>query len=257
MGFGLFDLSGKVCVVTGAGRGLGKAMALGLAEAGATVVAAARSLDEVEATAGEIAAAGGEAFALACDATDRAQVQALIDATLARAGGLDVMVANHGIALRRPAESLELEAWQRALEVNLTGAFNCAQLAARAMLAAGRGGSIIVTSSTASLVGFEGLLAYGASKGGVDQMVRQMAVEWGPKGIRVNAVNPGYTTHRMRGSEDRPDRPNLEEEVRQMTPLGRSGAPREFVGPVIFLASEAASFVNGVILPVDGGYCAK
>ena len=119
------------------------------------------------------------------------------------------------------------------------------------------GGSIIVTSSTASLVAFENLLAYGASKGGVDQMVRQMALEWGRHGIRVNAVNPGYTTHGMRTSaEPREEDEAFEVAIRNRTPLGRRGTPEEFIGPVVFLASEASSFITGVCLPVDGGYCA-
>ena len=125
------------------------------------------------------------------------------------------------------------------------------------MIAQGDGGSIVVTSSTGSLVGFQGLTAYGASKGGVDQMVRQLALEWGPHNIRVNAMNPGYTDNPMRGSESRSVNESLEEEIRAMTPMARRGKVREFVGPVVFLASEAASFVTGVILPVDGGYCAK
>jgi NAD(P)-dependent dehydrogenase (short-subunit alcohol dehydrogenase family) len=257
MGSTLFDLTGKVALVTGGGRGLGKAMALGLAEAGAKLVVAARSRGEVEASAAEIAAAGGEALAVTCDATDRGQVQAMIETTLERFGDLDIMVVNHGVAAAAPAESLDAETWTRTIEVNMTGAFNCAQAAARCMIDKGHGGSIIVTSSTASLVGFEGLLAYGASKGGVDQMVRQMAVEWGPKDIRVNAVNPGYTANHMRGSEARHADPELEAELRRMTPMGRRGEVSEFVGPVIFLASDAASFVSGITLPVDGGYCAK
>ena len=158
------------------------------------------------------------------------------------------MVVNHGILGAAAAEELELASWRRTLEVNLTGAFSCAQAAARQMIAQGDGGAIVFTSSTASMVGFEQLLAYGVSKGGIDQMVRQLAVEWGPYQIRVNAINPGYTTHGMReGGERKSDPP--EELLRQMTPMGRRGAPEEMVGPALFLASEAASFVTGVCLP--------
>ncbi len=142
------------------------------------------------------------------------------------------------------------------MSANVTGCFNCAQLVARRMIANGRGGSIVLISSTASLVGFPGLLAYGVSKGGVDQMVRQMAVEWGVHGIRVNAINPGYTTHHMRGSEARNDDDALEARIRDTTPMRRRGTPEEFAGPAVFLASDASSFVTGTVLPVDGGYCA-
>ncbi len=120
----------------------------------------------------------------------------------------------------------------------------------------GGGGSIVLISSNASLVGFRGLLAYGASKGGVDQMVRQMAVEWGAHGIRVNALNPGYTTHHMRGSEAEYEDPAYNAEIAARTPLGRAGEPHGFVGPAIFLASEASSFVTGTVMLVDGGWCA-
>ena len=118
------------------------------------------------------------------------------------------------------------------------------------------GGSIILISSTGSLVGFNGLAAYGASKGGVDQLCRQLAVEWGPHDIRVNCVNPGYTTHNMRGTDTRHAAADLNEEMRRMTPMQRRGTPEEMAAPVVFLASPAASFISGVVIPVDGGYCA-
>ena len=252
----LFDLTGKVVIVTGSGRGLGKAIARGVGAAGAAVVVSARTAKEVETTAGELRDAGITVAAVPFDATIRSDCQRLIEETIRRFGKLDVIVVNHGISEARPAEDVDEESWQRIMHVNLTGAFNCAQLAARQMIAQGRGGSIIFISSTASLVGFRNLLAYGASKGGVDQMMRQMAVEWGTHNIRVNAINPGYTTHDVRGTESRHADPALNEEIKRMTPLERRGTPEEFVGPAIFLASEASSFVTGVALPVDGGYCA-
>src|SRR5689334_25021349 len=120
----------------------------------------------------------------------------------------------------------------------------------------GSAGSIVLISSTSSMTGSNNLVAYGASKGGVDQLCRQLAVEWGPHGIRVNAVNPGYTSNDMVGTEARHAAPGLNEEIKRMTPLGRRGTVAEIAGPVVFLASDAASYVNGVCLAVDGGYCA-
>ncbi|HTO80633.1 MAG TPA: SDR family oxidoreductase, partial [Methylomirabilota bacterium] len=173
-----------------------------------------------------------------------------------RSGGLDIAVVNHGIGFAVAAVETTEEQFRRTVEINLTGCFNVAQAAGRQMIRQGRGGSIILTSSTGSLVGFEGLTAYGASKGGVDQLCRQLAVEWGPHDIRVNCVNPGYTTHDMRGGAGRGAQPDADEDVRRMTPMRRRGTPEEIAAPVVFLASPAASFVNGIILPVDGGYCA-
>lgn len=253
----LFDLTGKVAFVTGGGRGLGQAMALGLAAAGAKVVVGARSEDEVVGTVKAIRATDGESVPVVFDATVQEDCERLVSETLAAFGRLDIAVVNHGIGLSEPAEETSAETWLRTIEVNLTGAFYCCQAAGCRMIAQGEGGSIVVTSSTGSLVGFEGLTAYGASKGGVDQMVRQLALEWGPHNIRVNAMNPGYTENPMRGSKTPGLNDPVDEQISAMTPMQRRGAVREFVGPVIFLASEAASFVTGITLPVDGGYCAK
>lgn len=255
MSLELFDLTGKVAVVTGSGRGIGKVLAKGLASAGARVVTCSRTLAEVEATAKEIGEAGGEAFALRVDITERAQCQTLVDATVERFGSLDVMVCNAAYGVMQPAETTTPEAWDETIRVGLTGTFNCAQLAGRQMMKQG-GGSIVVTSSTGSMVAFPGLLAYDAAKGGVDQLVRTLAVEWAGKGIRVNAFNPGYTENVMTDMAGEREDPWVQLAIEKMTPMGRVGRLAEFVGPVIFLASDASSFVTGVCLPVDGGYCA-
>ena len=249
-----FDLTSKVAIVTGSGRGLGKAMAWGLANAGAKVTIAARTAAEVQATAAEFAKAGADVLPVTFDATKRADCQSLVDATVAKWGRLDIMLVNHGGGAYQMAEEVDDASWDRVIAQNLTSGFYCCQIAALRMIAQQSGGSIIVTSSTASSVGFKGLLSYGAAKGGVDQMVRQMALEWGRFGIRVNAINPGYTTHRHRSGYD-PDSA-AEAEVRHWTPLGRSGRPEEMAGPAVFLASEASSFVTGVCLAVDGGWLA-
>ena len=251
----LFDLSGKVALVTGAGRGLGRAMARGLAAAGAVLVAAGRTAADVEETAEEIRATGGEAIALPFDAVSRAENRRLVDATdHARFGRLDIAVVNHGIGRAGPAVEVSDAELAEMIDINLKSAFVCAQEAARRMVAQGTGGAIVFTSSTGSLVAFTNLSTYGAAKGGVDQMCRQFALELSPHGIRVNAVSPGYMEHHMRGAAERHETPEMDEEVRLTTPMARRGRSEEMVGPVIFLASDAASFVTGQILPVDGGY---
>jgi gluconate 5-dehydrogenase len=256
MSYPAFDLGGRVAIVTGAGRGLGRGMALALAEAGALVVVAGRSPAGIEETAAAIHAAGGQAEPFEFDAVKRSDCGQLVAQTARRHSKLDIMVVNHGISRAGPAADVGDPEWEETIAVNLTGAFLCAQAAGRQMIAQGRGGSIILVSSTASLVGFHNLAAYGASKGGVDQLCRQLAVEWGPHNIRVNAVNPGYTANNMRGGDLRHAAPELNEELRRMTPMGRRGTVAEIAGPVVFLASDAASFVSGVCLAVDGGYCA-
>ena len=254
----IFDLGGKVAVVTGAGRGLCKAMAIGLADAGAKVVCAARTAGEIEDAADEIKQRGGEAMAVPFDAASRGDCERLIAETVDAYGRLDVMLVGHGVGGGGPvaAEDTSVEDFERIMAINLTGCFNAAQFAARRMIGQGGGGSIILVSSTASLVAFPGSLAYGASKGGVDQMMREMAAAWGPHDIRVNTINPGYTTHSMRGGSTGEPDTELEADIRRLTPLQRSGEPAEFAGPAVFLASDASSFVTGVVLPVDGGYCA-
>ena len=252
----LFDLSGKVAIVTGSGRGLGKAIALGVAEYGATVVACSRTLAEAQATAAEITASGGTASALRVDTGDRASCQALIADTVATHGKLDVLVNNAGIDIIEPAEHFAEDAWDTILNVNLKGYFNCSQFAARQMLAQDTGGSIVNNSSIAGEVGIVGLTAYAAAKGGVNQMTRTMAVEWAPRGIRVNAFSPGYFENIMSGATDEHARPEKRAQVLQYTPMGRRGLPDELVGPVVFLVSDASSYVTGAILLVDGGYTA-
>jgi gluconate 5-dehydrogenase len=256
MAYAAFDLTGRTAIVTGAGRGLGRGMAGALAEAGARVICAGRTRAGIEETAGKIHAAGGQAEAFLFDAVKAEDCRRLVSETAARHGRLDIMVVNHGIALVAPAVDVDERDWNETIAVNLTGAFLCAQAAGRQMIAQGKGGSIVLISSNASLVGFHDLTAYGASKGGVDQLCRQLSVEWGPHNIRVNAVNPGYTTNNMAGGDERHANPGLDEEIRRMTPLGRRGSVAEIAGPVVFLASDAAAFVSGVCLAVDGGYCA-
>ena len=249
----LFDLTGRTAIVTGAGRGLGRVIAHGLAEAGANLVICARTPGAARAVAEEIAAKGGRALGLEIDCAERDQCERLVDAALQRFGRLDILVCNHGIGLQKPAEDTTPQDWTEVLRVNLSGYFYAAQAAARPMLEQ-RKGAIVMNSSNGSFIGFPGLTAYGASKGGVDQLVRQLAVEWGERGIRVNAINPGWTENLMAHRTPAAVDEAKEAEIRRMTPLRRRGRAEELIGPVIFLASDASSFITGVCLPVDGGW---
>ena len=252
----LFDLTGKVAVVTGSGRGLGRAMARGLAAAGARVVVAGRTASDLDESTADITADGNQALAIAFDATSRADCCRLFDETIAAFGNLDIAVVNHGIGRAKPAVEVTDDELAEMIDINLKSAFVCGQEAARRMVDQGTGGAIIFTSSTGSLVAFDKLSTYGTSKGGVDQMCRHFAQELAPHNIRVNVVGPGYMEHHMRGAGERHDTPEMAEHIRLTTPMERRGRPEEMVGPVIFLASDAASFVTGHIMPVDGGYVA-
>ena len=253
----LFDLSNQVAIVTGSGRGLGAAIAAGLAAAGASVMLCSRTKDEVDRTAEEIAKSGVKVAATVVDTSDRDSCQRLVDQTVARFGRLDVLVNNAGIDVIMPAEQLTDDSWEQVLNVNLKGYFICSQIAARQMLAQGSGGSIINNSSICALVGVRGLTAYSAAKGGVNQLTRVMAVEWAQRGIRVNAIAPGYFDNVMQGATNEHARAEKQKQVITFTPMARRGRPDELVGPVVFLASEASSYITGAILFVDGGYTAQ
>jgi NAD(P)-dependent dehydrogenase (short-subunit alcohol dehydrogenase family) len=220
---GLFDLAGKTVIVTGAERDPGCVIALGIAAAGAETFAAG------------LAVTGPRIRSVAFDPGREEDASRLVEGALAATGRLDAVVLAHGLDHTAPAETTNAHDLDRVIAVNLRSVFRCAQVAARPMLAAGRG-AIVVVSSIASMMGVPNLAAYGAAKGGVDQLVRQLAVEWGPRGVRVNAVNPGHGAAPPR-----------------LTPMGRPPTGEELAGPVVFLCSDAATFVSGVCLPVDGG----
>ncbi|NNE22300.1 MAG: SDR family oxidoreductase [Rhizobiales bacterium] len=251
----LFDLTGKTAIVTGSSRGIGRAIALGLAGAGANVAGSARSAGGAEKTAQEIRGAGGKAIGVSGDMTNPGDVAALVGRTVDAFGQLDIMHANAGIDITQPVNDFSPEEFTKVIEGNLNSTFLCAQAAAKRFIKQGTGGSIIFTSSNASVAAFVNLTPYCASKGGIDALVRAMSAEYGPHGIRVNAINPGYTNHQMNpGSETIMD--DSRSAIIERTPLRRIGDVAEMAGPSIFLASDAASYVTGVCMMVDGGWCA-
>jgi NAD(P)-dependent dehydrogenase (short-subunit alcohol dehydrogenase family) len=248
----LFDLSGRVAVVTGAGRGLGRALSRGLADAGAIVVACDVNEEAARHTADLI---GRSARARRCDVTRPDEIDALLSELATSEGGPDIWVNNAGFDIIEPALSASLSNWNRILEVNLTGAFLGAQRAARMMVPRRRGSIINITSLAAS-AGVRNLAAYSSAKAGLAQLTRVMALELAPLGVRVNAIAPGYLENVMAGAEAEHANPEKEAQIRLFTPLGRRARLEELVGPVIFLASDAASYVTGATLAVDGGYTA-
>jgi NAD(P)-dependent dehydrogenase (short-subunit alcohol dehydrogenase family) len=245
-----FSLDGQVALVTGAGRGLGRAIALGLAGAGADLVLAARSADQLDAVAAEARALGREARAVPTDVADAASVEALF----AGVDRLDVLVNNAGISpYYRRAEQLAEAEWRRVLDVNLTGTFMCCRAAA-ARLAESKG-RVVNVVSVGARVGLPRLAAYCAAKAGVEALTRVLALEWAERGVRVNALGPGYLVTDM--TEGLRSRPQMNDMLISNTPLGRLGAPDEVVGAALFLASEASSYVTGQTIYVDGGWTAR
>ena len=247
-----FQLLGDVAVVTGAARGLGRAIATAFVEEGAQTV-----LADISAAVHETAAAlGPRAHSFVADVTKPAECEALADFAKSRCGGLDMLVCNAAIDIPGDAVALEERTWDRVLDVNLKGYFLCAQAAGRAMIAQGRAGSIVMISSFAATHAVSGIIAYNAAKGGVNQLVRTLALEWASAGIRVNAVAPGYLMNVMQGMEAVHSEPATEERIIRHTPLGRRARLEEIAAPVLFLSSRAASYITGSILAADGGYTA-
>jgi NAD(P)-dependent dehydrogenase (short-subunit alcohol dehydrogenase family) len=252
----LFSLSNRVAIVTGSARGLGQALAEGLARQGARVVVCDLNQEGARATADRIRAAGGEAVSTCVDVADAESCNALVCFAAEQFGRVDVLVNNAGIDIAEPAGEVTEEVWSKILDVNLKGVLNASQSAIRQMRAQGGGGSIINISSIAGLVAIPGLTAYSAAKGGVLLLTRVMALELARENIRVNAIAPGYLENIMEGMRSEHAKPETEKRIRTRTPLGRRARLSELVGPVVFLASDAASYITGTVLAVDGGYTA-
>lgn len=250
----LFDLSGNVAVVIGGTSGLGRAIALGLADAGADVVPTSRRREQVDAAAAEIETRGRRTLRQTSDVADRASLDALLEATLATFGQVDVLVNCAGRIKRAPTLDFSEEDWQAILDTNLTGILRACQVFGRHMIGR-RQGRIINIASVAALRALYEVAAYGASKAGVAALTRALAVEWGSRGVLVNAIAPGvFRTSLNEGLLDGTERGR---EFEMRTPLGRFGSVEELAGAAVFLASEAASFVNGEVLVVDGGFLAS
>lgn len=241
-------------MVLGGTSGLGKAIALGLAQANADVVAASRREVEVERTAAQIEALGRKTMRIQADVRSRASLEELCDAVLARFGRVDILVNSAGITKRQPAIECPEETWASIWDINLMGTVRACQIFGKDMLAR-TSGTIINMASLATFVAFRDVAAYGVSKAGVGALTKSLAVEWAQRGVRVNAIAPGIFPTELNASlvcgTERG------RELLQRTPMARYGKTEEVVGAAVFLASDAASFVNGQIVAVDGGYLAS
>lgn len=248
-----FSLEGEVALVTGAGSGIGKAIAQAIAAGGASVGLADLTRQANAETAEAISEAGGRCLSLAADVTQLRQLRAAIDETETAFGPLSLAVNSAGIANAARAETMSVEQWQRVYDVDVTGVFLSCQTEAEAMLRQGRG-SIVNISSMSGTIANRGLqqVHYNSAKAAVSHLTRSLAVEWIDRGVRVNAVSPGYTATPM---NTRPEMVDLVEKFSREIPMGRYAEPEEIAGPVVFLLSPAASYCTGVDLLVDGGFC--
>lgn len=250
------SLKGRAAIVTGGSRGIGKAMARGLAEAGADVVVLSRSArEEGEAVAEDLRGLGAKgSFALLADVTDRSALDAAVDATVKRLGKLDVMVANAGIGIDVNAEDMTEAQWDRLMDVNLKGVFFSAQAAARRMIPAKRGNIIVTSSLSAFVANGNPQACYNTSKAGVNMLVRCLAYEWARHDIRVNAIAPGFIMTDILG----PFLSEFPEEAYgymiKPAAMNRLGTPDELAGAAVFLASDASSYMTGQCMVLDGGY---
>ncbi len=249
----MFSLKGKSAVVTGASRGIGKAIALGLAGAGVDVVLASRSMDSLEKVSEEISSLGVKAIPISTDITDKESVQNMAAAAMEELGKIDILVNNAGQATDSPFLKISEEEWDAIIGVNLKGYFLTTQAVGQYMYKA-RSGRIINISSVMAVAPMPFIAHYAASKGGVDSFTKALSLEWARKGITVNAISPAYFRTDMNKDVYADDR--IRENITAKTPMARWGAVDELVGLTVFLASDASSYMTGAIIPVDGGWSA-
>lgn len=249
----MFDLQGKVAIVTGGGKGIGLKMAEGLAEAGANIILCSRKVQACEKAAGDLEKLGVKSLAIPCDVKSAKEIQAVVEETLRAFGRLDILVNNSGTNWGAAPEDYPLEGWQKVMDTNINGLFLFSQIAGRAMIRQ-KGGNIINITSIMGIVGTEAevadAIAYSASKGAVISFTKDLAAKWAKYNIRVNAIAPGWFFMDM--SQWVLD--SHGERILSHIPMKRYGGGDELKGAAVFLASEASRYVTGIILPVDGGY---
>ena len=251
----LFDLSGRVAIVTGGNGGIGLGMAQGLAQSGASVVIAARNAKKNAAAVKNLQKLGAKAIAVPTDVTQPAECKAMVRAALKAFGRLDILINNAGINIRKAPQDYTLEEWHAVLDANLTSAFLCSQAAYPALKKSGRG-KVINTGSMTSLFGAGFAGPYGASKGGIMQFTRALASAWAKDNIQVNCILPGWIDTDLT-RQTRKEVAGLHERVLARTPAGRWGDPADFAGIAAFLAGSASNFLTGAAIPVDGGYSSQ
>jgi 2-deoxy-D-gluconate 3-dehydrogenase len=248
----LFDLRGKVALVTGGNGGIGLGIARGLAQAGADVAVAGRNPAKHAAAVNALEDLGVKAIGIIADVTNGSDVERMVAETVERLGGLDILIANAGMNIRKPPQEYSIEEWRRIVDTNLTSVFTCCQAVYPEMKRRG-GGKIVTIGSMASLFGFDVASIYAATKGGVVQLTRSLAMAWAKDNIQVNSILPGWIeTDLTRGA--RQAVAGLHERVLTGTPAGRWGQPDDLAGAAVFFCSRTSDFVTGTALPVDGGF---
>jgi len=249
-----FQLDGKVALVTGASRGLGRAIALGLARAGADVAVCARSATDLAETGRAIEALGRRTLVVPTDVTDEAQVDDLAEAVIDALSRVDILVNNSGTVLVKPLLDTETADWRRVIDTNLTGTYLCCR-ALGAHMVAQHSGRVINIASIDGLKGSANVTAYSASKGGVVALTRALALEWARHGVTVNAIAPGYFDTAM--SRQGLDDPAVRERILKLIPMRRVGDPEEIAPLAVYLASEASAYMTGEVIAIDGGQLAR
>lgn len=249
----LFDLTGKVAIVVGGGGGIGRAQALGLADAGADVVIASRKLEHLEPVVKEILKKGRKSLAVAVDVSEEKSVTAMVDTVLKKFPQINILVNAHGISIRKPAETFPIDEWQQVMDINTRGTFLCCQAVGKIMIKQ-KSGKIINLSSVRGRYGLPAnYAAYCASKGAVDTLTRTLACEWAKHNVLVNAVAPTIVETALTLTPEALLNPDYAKYMKGRIPMGRWALPEDIVGATIFFASAASNFITGQILYIDGG----